>query len=44
MVDGASILDFAPGPQKVRNGPASELPPVPPSRQICYLLAVLCVL
>jgi hypothetical protein len=22
MVDGASILDFAPGPQKVRNGPA----------------------
>jgi hypothetical protein len=21
MVDGASILDFAPGPQKVRNGP-----------------------
>jgi hypothetical protein len=25
MVDGASILDFAPGPQKVRNGPGSTL-------------------
>jgi hypothetical protein len=25
MVDGASILDFALGPQKVRSGPGSKI-------------------